>query len=64
MAKKPPAAPPAARSKKGRGAAPKPGKPSDVKTAGGRPIPRNVDKQGRQGNIRQNTRNQGYRQDR
>jgi len=26
--------------------------------------PRNVDKQGRQGNIRQNTTNQGHQQDR
>jgi hypothetical protein len=59
-----PPVPPDARSTKGPGAKPAPGEPSDVKTSGNRPIPRDTTKQGRQGNIRQNTTNQGYQQDR
>ena len=59
MPSRPPPVPPANRSKKrpppsGKGGA----KPSRS------PKDKNLSEQGRQGNIRQNTRNQGYQQDR
>jgi hypothetical protein len=59
MAKKPPPVPPASRSRKGTGSAPVPR--DDRKPDR---IPENAAEQGQQGNIRQNTRNQGYQQDR
>jgi hypothetical protein len=51
--------PPENRSNKGTGSDPKTG---DEKPPGD--VPENTSTQGRQGNIRQNTRNQGYQQDR
>lgn len=57
MAKKPPV-PTENRSPKGTGSAPE---PEDEK---GRKTPENLAEQDRQGNIHQNTRNQGYQQDR
>jgi hypothetical protein len=60
----PPPVPPAGRSNKGPGAA---DDANDATGATGRaadPRNRNVDKQGRQGNIKVNTTNQGYQQDR
>ena len=60
MANRPPPVPPASRSPKGPGAAPK------VQTDTSKPKspPENPGEQGRQGNISQNTTNQGYQQDR
>lgn len=59
MSSRPPAAPPANRSDKGPGdehRAPKDTAP--------RQSPGNTDSQGQQGNVKQNTTNQGYQQDR
>ena len=39
-------------------------KPSDLASDAAEARNRNIDKQGRQGNIAANTRNQGYQQDR
>lgn len=62
MSKAPPV-PPAGRTRKGGdSASPVPDK-SDIK-ATQRPENHNDAEQGAQGNIRQNTRNQGYQQDR
>lgn len=59
-----PPVPPAGRSDKGPSAV-KGGEPvTDVAANSGEPRRRNIDKQGRQGNIATNTRNQGYQQDR
>ncbi|MBX6425169.1 MAG: hypothetical protein IRZ09_04520 [Variibacter sp.] len=60
MTRKMPPVPPANRSPKGPGAAPV------VPHADAEPRhkPENLKEQGRQGNIRQNTRNVGYQQDR
>jgi hypothetical protein len=59
MASRPPPVPPAGRSKKG---------PGDNKRArsekGGKQVPENLSEQDHQGNIAQNTTNQGYQQDR
>jgi hypothetical protein len=60
MASRPPPVPPAERSKKG---------PGDDKRAhserkGGKQVPENLSEQDHQGNIAQNTTNQGYQQDR
>ncbi|HEX2215394.1 MAG TPA: hypothetical protein VHG27_01650 [Xanthobacteraceae bacterium] len=60
MPSKMPPVPPANRSRKGPGAAPEP--PKD--DAPGKTTPQNLEEQGRQGNIHQNTHNQGYQQDR
>jgi hypothetical protein len=57
MTKMPPV-PPEQRSPKG------PGSDPNVKTEEDVPSRENFDQQGRQGNIRQNTHNQGYQQDR
>jgi hypothetical protein len=57
MAKKPPV-PNENRSPKGTGSAPEP------KDGERRKSPGNLAEQDQQGNIRQNTRNQGYQQDR
>ena len=59
-----PPVPPAGRSDKGPGAAAEGEAPSDLATNAGESRQRNIDKQGRQGNIAANTRNQGYQQDR
>jgi len=59
MTNKMPPVPPANRSPKGPGADPDP-KPSD----GVAPPRENLSEQGRQGNIHQNTTNQGHQQDR
>jgi hypothetical protein len=58
MSKLPPV-PPEQRSPKGPGSAPEPDK-DEVPTSRGK----NLREQGRQGNIYQNTHNQGYQQDR
>lgn len=55
---KPPPVPPENRSNKGPGADP------NVVTEEKEPARENLKQQGRQGNIRQNTHNQGYQQDR
>jgi hypothetical protein len=62
MSARPPPVPPANRSNKGPGGTPKAAQ-KDAK-AGKRPVPDNLEEQGRQGNIKQNTTNQGYQQDR
>lgn len=58
MARKMPPTPRASRSPKGTGSAPRPRSQKSGRAPG------NLSQQGRQGNIRQNTRNQGYQQDR
>ena len=58
MSKKAPPVPPANQSRKGTGSAEEPQDEKQDK------VPDNLAEQGRQGNIRQNTRNQGYRQTR
>ena len=55
-----PPVPPANRSPKGPGAAPQPAKDTSRHKA----APENLAEQDRQGNIKQNTTNQGYQQDR
>jgi hypothetical protein len=55
-----PPVPPANRSHKGTGSAPD--APKD--TAPHKAVPQNLEEQDRQGNIKQNTTNQGYQQDR
>ena len=55
-----PPVPPAARSDKGPGSNPK----EPVGAIKDEQSPRNLAKQGRQGNIKQNTTHQGYQQDR
>jgi hypothetical protein len=60
MSKAPPV-PPASRSDKGPSA---PEKSGDLTQAQHHPEKSNLAEQGRQGNIRQNTHNQGYQQDR
>ncbi len=59
-----PPVPPAGRSDKGPGGQAADEKPSDLATDAAEARHRNIDKQGRQGNIAANTRNQGYQQDR
>jgi hypothetical protein len=59
-----PPVPPAGRSNKGPAASPNAGNKSDVAAAEHHPEQRNLAEQGRQGNIKQNTTNQGYQQDR
>jgi hypothetical protein len=59
MTDRPPPVPPANRSPKGPGGAPE----VDTDTSRG-PKRENLKQQGRQGNIAQNTTNQGYQQDR
>jgi hypothetical protein len=61
MSKAPPV-PPAARSNKGAGASGD--RSGDLTATQHHPEKRNLKEQGRQGNIRQNTHNQGYQQDR
>jgi hypothetical protein len=58
-----PPVPPASRSNKGPGGSPKNPAATDA-TADKEPTPRNLAEQDRQGNIQQNTTNQGYQQDR
>jgi hypothetical protein len=59
-----PPIPPAGRSDKGPGGAPDGAGQSDLAADAGDSRHRNTDKQGRQGNIAANTRNQGHQQDR
>lgn len=61
MSNRPPPVPPAGRSKKG--SAPEQRAPRDDARHGHAPV-ENTKEQGEQGNIRQNTTNQGYQQDR
>ena len=59
-----PTVPPAGRTNKGPG---NPGgveEAADLSSDAAEPRHRNIDKQGRHGNIAVNTRNQGYQQDR
>jgi hypothetical protein len=58
-----PPVPPEGRSNKGPGPA-DPNAPSDLAGDASDSRHRNIDKQGRQGNIKINTTNQGYQQDR
>ncbi|GIK98293.1 MAG: hypothetical protein BroJett029_25020 [Alphaproteobacteria bacterium] len=61
MAERPPPVPPAGRSKKVPGETER--LPKEL-GPGKRREPRDTEKQGRQGNIKQNTKHQGYQQDR
>jgi hypothetical protein len=60
MTAKAPPVPRANRSPKGPGGAPE----TPLDTSHGKSGPDNLEEQGRQGNIAQNTRNQGHQQDR
>lgn len=63
MTQKPPPVPPDQRSPKGPQSETR--APADTTTHGvAASVPDNVDQQGRQGNSKQNTTNQGYQQDR
>jgi hypothetical protein len=62
MTKRLPPVPPASRSPKGPGDQAEPPTTADSKRAG--QVLENVEEQDRQGNIKQNTTNQGYQQDR
>jgi hypothetical protein len=62
MTSRPPPVPPASRSPKGPGDQALPATAEDRK--GAEPVPENLKEQDRQGNVRQNTTNQGYQQDR
>ena len=64
MTKHTPPVPPAARSTKGPGDHASPETRADAELKGNRPVPDNLKEQDRQGNIKQNTTNQGYQQDR
>ena len=57
-----PPVPPASRSDKGPGADPQAGQGAITRDEG--PRTRDLSKQGRQGNIKQNTTHKGYQQDR
>ncbi|HZT89671.1 MAG TPA: hypothetical protein VFA12_17010 [Stellaceae bacterium] len=59
-----PPVPPAGRSNKGPGAPAGVEGQSDLARDAADPKHRNIDKQGRQGNLKVNTTNQGYQQDR
>jgi hypothetical protein len=59
-----PPVPPAGRSNKGPKAPDGEAAPSDLATSAADSRHRNIDQQGRQGNIKVNTTNQGYQQDR
>ena len=61
MSSKPPPVPPANRSPHGSAS---PQEQADVVEQGNRPVPGNLAEQDRQGNIKQNTTNDGYQQDR
>ena len=60
MTKHVPPVPPASRSPKGHGG----GDAPDLEDKGGKPGERNLEQQGRQGNIHENTHNPGHQQDR
>jgi hypothetical protein len=62
MSNQQPPVPPAGRSPKGPGASGAADTPSDTATPSG--PERNVEKQGRQGNVKVNTTHQGHQQDR
>jgi hypothetical protein len=59
-----PPVPPAGRADKGPGGATSVETASDLSSDAAEARHRNIDKQGRQGNVAVNTRNQGYQQDR
>ncbi len=59
-----PPVPPAGRTDKGPGGTSGVEQGSDLKSDAAASRRRNIDKQGRQGNVAVNTRNQGYQQDR
>ncbi|MGE5269441.1 MAG: hypothetical protein ACM3JG_07180 [Thiohalocapsa sp.] len=59
-----PPVPPAGRSSKGPVPQDKETARSDLATDAAEERQRNIDKQGRQGNIKVNSKNQGYQQDR
>ena len=63
MSHRPPPVPPAGRSPKGPGKQAEPPASSSDRGDADRP-PDNLKEQDRQGNIKQNTTNQGYQQDR
>lgn len=60
MSNRPPPVPPAGRSNKG----PADARPGDADVRNDRTPPDNLAEQDRQGNVKQNTTNQGYQQDR
>ena len=60
MSRMPPV-PPASRSNKGPGGAPTVSRDTGPDK---RHVPENVDREGQQGSVKQNTTNQGYQQDR
>ncbi len=60
MTKHVPPVPPANRNEKPGGGQ----EPPEVQKQGGKPGERNLEQQGRQGNINQNTHHQGHQQDR
>jgi hypothetical protein len=62
MTKRLPPVPPASRSPKGPGDQAEPPTSADSKRAD--QPPENLEEQDRQGNVKQNTTNQGYQQDR
>ena len=62
MSKHMPPVPPAGRSDKGPGDAPESAK--DDRAVSNRTVPSNLKEQDHQGDIKQNTTNQGYQQDR
>jgi hypothetical protein len=62
MTKRLPPVPPESLSPKGPGDQAEPPTSADSKRAG--QVPEDVEEQDRQGNIKQNTTNQGYQQDR
>jgi len=61
---KPPPVPPAGRSDKGLGPAARGDKSGDLSATQYHPQKRNLAEQSRQGNVRQNTHQQGHQQDR
>jgi hypothetical protein len=64
MSARPPPVPPAARTTKAPTTAASPDTAQDAKVTRRDKRERNLDEQGHQGNIKQNTTNQGYQQDR
>ena len=62
MSKDVPPVPPAGRSDKGPGSAP--GSAKDDQAVSKRTVPANLAEQDRQGDIKQNTTNQGFQRDR
>jgi hypothetical protein len=61
VSNRPPPVPPENRTDKGPAG---PAEPVATDTAPKKPVPDNLSEQGRQGNIKQNTSNRGYQQER